>query len=90
MAHYIIADYASHTDAWQYVSEIGDTPNDTFYSILPYDHKGDDATPPIKFAKRGDAQRVLDPLRVQEAEYWRSVRIYGRRTPKWKIYKVET
>lgn len=90
MAHYIIADYASHSDAWQYVSQIGDTPNDTFYNILPYNYKGDDAALPIKFAKRGDAHRVLDPLRVREAEYWQSARIYGHQMPKWKIYKIET
>jgi hypothetical protein len=85
MKKYIIADYNSHVDAWQYVSEIGQTPKDTFYSIVSYEAENP-ATPPVEFNSRAEAKRVLDPLRVQEDEFWRQTRAYGRRQPKWKIY----
>jgi hypothetical protein len=91
---YIIAEYAYDREAWEYVSEIGATPDDTWTTRVPHDYKGDEARPPFAFTKKVDAQRILDTLRAARLAEWEKnshiYKIYGRRKPVWKIYRVDT
>lgn len=90
---YIIADYAYWTEAWEYVSEIGETPADTCATLVPYTHKGAAPKPPVKFARKVDAKQILDALRARAQRDWdKHGHLYkanGRRKPQWKVYKVQ-
>ena len=89
---YIIADYAHHTDAWEYVSKIGETPADTWTTLMPFSYKGEDAKEPVKFARKVDAKRILDALRAARQRDWDNhgwyFKAHGRRKPQWKVYKI--
>lgn len=51
-------------------------------------------TKPYMFAKRGDAVSLLDQLKSHRLNDWRVnghiYKIYGKKKPAWKIYKVVT
>jgi hypothetical protein len=93
MAHYIIAEYANNNDAWEFVSSVGETHEDTWTTMMPYNYKGDDHKEPVKFETKVAAQRILDALKAARLSEWEKNRYYyvqyGRKKPQWKIYKVE-
>jgi hypothetical protein len=90
--YYIIADYAGVPDGWEYVSSVGDTPDDMWTTIMPYGYTGDDHKEPITFETKATAQRVLDMVKSARAHWWEQNKHYyilgERKTPRWKIYPV--
>lgn len=98
MSHYyIIADYASRKDQWEFVSAVDPSSDpealpDVWTTPLPYKWDGEKREP-VRFAKRSDAVRILDALRTARLAYWEEhgymLRArYGQRRPVWKIYKI--
>jgi hypothetical protein len=94
--YYIIAEYNYCGDAWEYVSRVGESPDDIWTSMVPYNFKGnpnDPPTPPVRFETKAAAQRILDPLKAARLAEWDKNSWYyksqGRRKPQWKIYSME-
>ena len=91
--YYIIADYAYSRDAWEFVSNIGDTPDDLWTTLMPYGYKGDDIKSPVRFETKAAAQRILDALKAARLHEWEKNQYYymanGRKKPSWKIYPIE-
>jgi hypothetical protein len=91
--YFIIAEYAHHGDAWEYVSAVGQLPHDTWTTLVPYGHTGEPPKPPIRFETKLSAQRVLAPLKAARLMNWEKdswyYRAHGRKKPSWKIYSME-
>ena len=91
--YYIIAEYASHHDAWEYVSSVGETHDDMWTTMMPYGYTGDDIKSPIRFETKAAAQRVLDAVKAARLSDWEKnehyYRAYRRKKPSWKIYSME-
>jgi hypothetical protein len=92
MKYYIIADYAGVPDGWEYVSSVGETPDDLWTTTMLYGYTGDDHREPTRFESRQEAQRVLDMLKSARAHWWEKNKQYyvlgERKKPSWKIYIV--
>jgi hypothetical protein len=91
--YYIIADRISYPDAWEYIFAVGETNDDSWTTLAPYDYKADDIKSPIRFETKAAAQRILDALKAARLHEWEKNQYYymanGRKKPSWKIYPIE-
>ena len=92
--YYIIAEYNYSGDGWEYVSSVGNAPDDIWTTTVPYNFKSDDPpSAPVRFETKAAAQRILDPLKAARLAEWGKnswyYKAHGRKKPKWKIYSME-